>query len=232
MGQGEVVERLRPGLGCVLLLGDWARWYFSMYGRWAGSISPYARQCGGCRGVAVPPWYCAPMSEEAGVSCYCSVGLSSPTQGVERKTVGVNTTSFRADFHGPTDGPPGPGSCLLPAPRRPGTTWAPDVSAQSFPLPHFTVRQSVQLFPSDAFLTHCKLSLLLSSYLISDMMMRTAVFALLVAGALCLRLGRLERRLRRCRQPTLDQVLQRRLQCRHHCCSGQLRFEQTGRELE
>ncbi len=91
MGQGEVVERLRPGLGCVLLLGDWARWYFSMYGRWAGSISPYARQCGGCRGVAVPPWYCAPMSEEAGVSCYCSVGLSSPTQGVERKTVGVNT---------------------------------------------------------------------------------------------------------------------------------------------
>ena len=29
-------------------------------------------------------------------------------------------------------------------------------------------------------------------------MMRTAVFALLVAGALCLRLGRLERRLRRC----------------------------------
>ena len=129
-----------------------------MYGRWAGSISPYARQCGGCRGVAVPPWYCAPMSEEAGVSCYCSVGLSSPTQGVERKTVGVNTTSFRADFHGPTDGPPGPGSCLLPAPRRPGTTWAPDVSAQSFPLPHFTVRQSVELFPSDAFLTHVNLA--------------------------------------------------------------------------
>ena len=98
-----MVERLRPGLGCVLLLGDWARWYFSMYGRWAGSISPYARQCGGCRGVAVPPWYCAPMSEEAGVSCYCGVGLSSPTQGVERKTVGVNTISFRALIpHGPT----------------------------------------------------------------------------------------------------------------------------------
>ena len=78
-----MVERLRPGLGCVLLLGDWARWYFSMYGRWAGSICTTVWGLQG-RGRSASD----ERGGQVGVSCYFSVGFSSPTQGVEKNTSG------------------------------------------------------------------------------------------------------------------------------------------------